>query len=101
MNLSIQNSFRAYILPTKFGFDKRKAHLSSLICSGQVTREQALTLLQEELYPASRLKEDMDYVVKSLDCLSRNLTRSWQFLPKRIGIIPPTTNLRISCITDF
>ncbi|MDY0094489.1 MAG: N-acetyl sugar amidotransferase [Candidatus Vecturithrix sp.] len=56
--------FQAYILPTKFGFDKRKAHLSSLICSGQVTREQALTLLQEELYPASRLKEDMDYVVK-------------------------------------
>ncbi len=34
--------FQGYYLPTKFGFDKRKAHYSSMICSGQMTREQGL-----------------------------------------------------------
>ena len=55
--------FQAYILPTKFGFDKRKAHLSSLIVSGQMTREQALEELKKEIYPPKELEEDIDYVV--------------------------------------
>jgi len=58
--------YQAYILPTKFGFDKRKAHLSSLICSGQLTREQALEIVQKELYPAKDLQEDREYVIKKL-----------------------------------
>lgn len=55
--------FQAYILPTKFGFDKRKPHLSSLICAGQITRDQALQELKKELYPPQELKEHMDYVI--------------------------------------
>ena len=35
--------FQAYILPRKFGIDKRRAHLWTLICSGQLSRDQALT----------------------------------------------------------
>ena len=58
--------FQAYILPIKFGFDKRKSHLSSLICTGQITREQALEELKKERYPHPQLEEDMDYVVKKL-----------------------------------
>src|SRR5688572_29325945 len=34
--------YQGYILPKKFGIDKRKAHLTNLICCGQITREQAL-----------------------------------------------------------
>jgi len=34
--------YQTYILPRKFGFDKRRAHFSSLINSGQMTRQQAL-----------------------------------------------------------
>ena len=30
--------FQGYILPTKWGIDKRKAHLSNLICNGEITR---------------------------------------------------------------
>jgi N-acetyl sugar amidotransferase len=58
--------YQAYILPRKFNADKRKAHLSTLICSGQITREEALKGMQEELYPAEMLKQDKEYVLKKL-----------------------------------
>lgn len=35
-----------YWLPTRFGYDIRKAQLSSLICTGQMTRRQALEVLK-------------------------------------------------------
>ena len=40
--------FQQYILPMKFGIDKRKAHLSTLINSGFMTREEALSELAKE-----------------------------------------------------
>ena len=44
--------FQNYYLFQKFGIDKRKAHLSSLINSGQMTREDALKRLEESpIYP--------------------------------------------------
>ena len=39
--------FQSYYLPEKFGIDKRRAHLSSEILSGQITREEALKVLDE------------------------------------------------------
>lgn len=59
--------FQAYYLPTKFGIDKRKAHLASLVVSGQMSREAALAELQEELYPADQLRHDIEYICKKLD----------------------------------
>lgn len=59
--------YQAYILPTKFGVDKRKAHLSSLINSNQIGREDALIELQKPLYPEHELKRDMEFVLKKLD----------------------------------
>ncbi len=41
--------FQAFYLPVYFGFDKRRAHYSSLIHSGQMTRDEALRLLAEPL----------------------------------------------------
>ena len=38
--------FQIYYLPMRFGYDKRKPHLSSLIHSGQMTREEAIHLLK-------------------------------------------------------
>jgi N-acetyl sugar amidotransferase len=58
--------YQGYILPTKFGVDKRKAHLSSLICSGQMTREQALLALEQPAYDAEQLRIDREYVLKKL-----------------------------------
>lgn len=44
--------FQNYYLYEKFSIDKRKAHLSSLICSGQMTRKEALMELGERpVYP--------------------------------------------------
>ena len=58
--------FQNYYLPTKFGYDKRKPHLSSLIVSGQVSREQAQTLLKEPLYELRDLELDCNYFCKKL-----------------------------------
>jgi N-acetyl sugar amidotransferase len=55
---------QAYILPVKYNVDKRRAHLSTLICNGEITREEALEMLNQELYPADLLKRDKDYVCK-------------------------------------
>lgn len=60
--------FQGYVLPTKFGVDKRKAHLSTLICSGQITRDEALEELKNDPYPSEKmLAEDKDFVLKKLD----------------------------------
>lgn len=56
--------YQAYILPKKFGIDKRKAHLSTLIGSGQITKEEALSELQEPLYESNELAEDIEYILK-------------------------------------
>jgi len=46
--------FQEYILPRKFGFDKRRAHYSSLIAAGQLSRSKAIELLKEPLYENER-----------------------------------------------
>jgi len=56
--------YQAYILPQKFKIDKRKAHLSTLICSGQMTRECALQELAKPLYSEQELKQEKEYVLK-------------------------------------
>ncbi|WGM40044.1 N-acetyl sugar amidotransferase [Caulobacter sp. NIBR1757] len=58
--------YQGYILPKKFGIDKRKAHLSSLILSGQITREQALAELQQPPYDERLQEQDKQYVAKKL-----------------------------------
>lgn len=58
--------FQGYILPRKFGYDKRRAHFSSMICSGEITRDDALRQLREEPYPVKRQLEDRTYVIKKL-----------------------------------
>lgn len=58
--------YQGYILPSKFGYDKRRCHLSSQICSGEITREEALIELQKPTYPPSVQEEDREYVAKKL-----------------------------------
>ena len=58
--------YQAHVLPRKFGIDKRRAHLSNLICSGQITREQALAELGKAIYPPAELAADREYVTKKL-----------------------------------
>lgn len=58
--------FQAYVLPRKFDIDKRKAHLSTLVLSGQMTREQALQEMKQPVYPEKLLQEDRSYSIKKL-----------------------------------
>jgi N-acetyl sugar amidotransferase len=50
--------YQGYLLPRKFGFDKRKTHLSSLICSGQLSRPEALAELANPPYPLEQQADD-------------------------------------------
>ncbi|MDI1355074.1 MAG: N-acetyl sugar amidotransferase [bacterium] len=59
--------YQGYILPVKFNVDKRKAHLSALICSGQITKEEAIAELEEETYDPILQREDKEFVKKKFD----------------------------------
>ena len=58
--------FQNYYLPHKFGIDKRRPHLASLIVSGQMTRAEALAKLDEPLYDNAELEIDISYFCKKL-----------------------------------
>lgn len=58
--------YQAYVLPKKFNIDKRKAHLSNLIFSGQITKQEALKELEQPLYEERELMVEKDYVLKKL-----------------------------------
>ena len=64
--------YQAFVLPRKFNIDKRKAHYSSLVCSGQMTRERATELIKEPAYDEQLLEQDREYAIKKLG-LSRNV----------------------------
>jgi N-acetyl sugar amidotransferase len=58
--------YQGYILPCKFNIDKRKAHLSDLIFSGQITKEAALAELAQPTYDPQLQATDFTYVAKKL-----------------------------------
>ncbi len=58
--------FQSFILPRKFGIDKRRAHLSCLVCSGEIPRDAALRELEKEIMPERRVEDDRQYVIKKL-----------------------------------
>jgi N-acetyl sugar amidotransferase len=58
--------YQGWILPHKFGYDKRRMHLSTLICSGQMTRPQALQEVAEAPYPPEWVDPDKAFVAKKL-----------------------------------
>lgn len=55
-------------LPVYFNFDKRKSHYSSLIMSGQMTRDEALAKLAKPAYTSEELLEsDIAFLADYLD----------------------------------
>jgi hypothetical protein len=58
--------YQGYVLPTKFGIDKRRGHFSDLINSGLMSREQALSELETSGYPDEQRRQDQDLVLKKL-----------------------------------
>ncbi len=58
--------FQDYILPKRFGYKKKRAHLSSLIVSGEMSREQALVEINSEVDLVNNLELDKEYIIKKL-----------------------------------
>jgi N-acetyl sugar amidotransferase len=59
--------YQGYLLPNKFNVDKRKLHFSSLIISGQMSREEALSGLNEPAHVSeSSVNEDIKYFLKKM-----------------------------------
>lgn len=58
--------YQGYILPQKFNIDKRKGHLSDLIRSGQISRNDSLNELKKPIYDAKLLTQDKEFVIKKL-----------------------------------
>lgn len=58
--------FQAHYLPYKWNIDKRKAHLASLIMTGQMTKEEALADLERPLYDSLELQDDKEYISRKL-----------------------------------
>lgn len=58
--------YQGYILPVKFNVDKRKAHLSNLVFAGSITKEKAMEILAQPVYPVALQQEDYEYLAKKL-----------------------------------
>lgn len=66
--------FQNYYLPTRFGYDKRRPHLSSLIVAGSITRVEAVALLEQSLYNPKDLERDREYLCRKLRISSAEFT---------------------------
>ncbi|WP_343042595.1 N-acetyl sugar amidotransferase [Nitrincola alkalisediminis] len=58
--------YEDYWLPRRFGFEKRRAHFSSLIMTGQMTREDALDRISRPEMDEHFLEQEFEYVAHKL-----------------------------------
>lgn len=73
---------QSFILPKKFNIDKRKAHFSNMICSGQMTKKEALFEMKKDIYPSNILKEDKDIFLKKLELTENEFDNIMKLPPK-------------------
>lgn len=85
--------YQGYILPVKFGFDKRKSHFSSLICAGQMTRAQALEELKNPTYPVDLQESDKQFVIKKFGLTDKVFEDLMKLPNKRFEDYPSSSNI--------
>lgn len=56
-----------YWLPKKFGFDRRRAHFSSLILTGQLSRQEALDRIKKPELDEHFIEREFEYIAHKLD----------------------------------
>lgn len=84
--------FQGYILPSKFGFDKRKGHLSNLICYGLLSREEALKKIELPAIDEKEIIQLKQYVAKKFNLKENDLEKILQAKPKRYKDYPNSYN---------
>jgi N-acetyl sugar amidotransferase len=58
--------YEDYWMPKKFGYEKRRAHFSSLILTGQMTRDEALVRIAKPELDEHFHKQEFEYVANKL-----------------------------------
>jgi len=74
--------YEGFWLPTRFGYDKRRAHFSSLILTGQLSRADALEKIAKPAYDEETVAQDFEYIATKLG-LSVAELRALLEIPKK------------------
>ena len=72
--------YESYWLPTRFGYDTRRVQYSSLILTGQMKREEALSMLEKPAYNPKTIDEDFAYIATKLGITAEAL-RGYHQMP--------------------
>ena len=74
--------YEGYWLPEKFGYDTRKVQYSSLILTGQMTRDEALEKLKKPAYDPETINDEFKYIATKLRITEEEL-RSYMTAPNK------------------
>lgn len=80
--------WQGYAMPTKFNMDYRKATLSSQICSGQITRQEAIAILENLPYDEVKVQADKEYIAKKFGITMEELESYLARAPKTYKDFP-------------
>lgn len=65
--------YEDYWMPRKFGYEKRRAHFSSLVLTNQMTRDEALERISKPEMDEQFLIQEFEYVANKLDLSVKEL----------------------------
>lgn len=74
--------YEGYWLPERFGFDTRRVQYSSLILTGQMTREEAIEKLKKPAYDPKTIEDEFNYISTKLGITSEELKHYFS-MPKK------------------
>jgi len=70
-------------MPKKFNIDIRKSHISSLIISGQMTRDEALIEMKKPLYEEDKMEKDISFILNNLKIPRNEFDKIMMSAPKK------------------
>ena len=74
--------YEGYWLPERFGYDTRKVQYSSLILTGQMTRDMAIEQLKKPAYDPALIEDEFNYIATKLGITSTELKQYFN-MPKK------------------
>ena len=74
--------YESYWLPERFGYDTRKVQFSSLILTGQLSREEALNQLKLPSFDEATIQHDIEFIANKLN-ISTDELNQYLIMPKR------------------
>lgn len=74
--------YEGYWLPERFGYDTRKVQYSSLILTGQMTRDKAIEQLKKPAYDPALIEDEFNYIATKLGITSTELKQYFN-MPKK------------------